>query len=149
LFIMSILLDIHAGYACASGPKSVGGASPNPSPVAWSERVRHQINISTNQICYGSRHAACKLTTAANGTQTCRKESREEKSSNRNCRKTCSDLAWKHDMQSIESNPNCKHLQLKGGSWMEIHNCVRPVNDRLKFLQNVKSEGVLIDVSWA
>jgi hypothetical protein len=24
---------IYAGYACASGPKSVGDASPNPSPV--------------------------------------------------------------------------------------------------------------------
>jgi hypothetical protein len=43
---------IDASYACASGPKSVGDASPNPSPVI---RCRFEVwKKKTNLIFFSS-----------------------------------------------------------------------------------------------
>jgi hypothetical protein len=43
---------IDAGYACASGPKSVGDASPNPSPVS---RCRFEVwKKKTNLIFFST-----------------------------------------------------------------------------------------------
>ncbi len=48
----NVRLVIDAGYACASGPKSVGDASPNPSPVI---RCRFEVwKKKTNLIFFSS-----------------------------------------------------------------------------------------------
>jgi hypothetical protein len=51
---------IDAGYACASGPKSAGDASPNPSPVIrWKFGKRTQTSLFFQVWFFFSSFALC------------------------------------------------------------------------------------------